>query len=429
MPEVSRIYTDTSLFSQYQAASKVDYYRSGRSDMSAVENAVVLPCVKRRDANGKSVFVGGVIDAKGKFFTPSAHIHSLDDETGSLKQGYEFDCSSVVEDGRTVIYGGILYDHFGHSLVESLNRLWYVLDQDDKETPVVFLTESGRSLCPQIADMFSLLKLDGRLMFITRPIRFAKVIVPGQSGVLAGYYTDDFLRPFDAICAAVEAKPFDKVYLSRRRFKGGIKIYGEDKLEKTFKANGFKVIYPERLSLREQISYIKGAKEIASVMGSATHLSLFAKEGTKNIVLERTEHINKEQILINQARKLDWRSVSANMNYLPVGHEFSPILLGVTDYVAAFFKDGQMRFVSRDVNRISDGAIRHFCRAFFARYSSGKYNPQIEGLSAVYAKRTALFCKTAFLSLRQRLFMKRSDGLFRIYTIFGFSFKVRRRKI
>ena len=155
----------------------------------------------------------------------------------------------------------------------------------------------------------------------------------------------------------------------------------------------------------------------------------FAKEGTKNIVLERTEHINKEQILINQARKLDWRSVSANMNYLPVGHEFSPILLGVTDSVAAFFKDGQMRFDSRDVNRISDGAVRHFCRAFFARYSSGKYNPQIEGLSAVYAKRTALFCKTAFLSLRQRLFMKRSDGLFRIYTIFGFSFKVRRRKI
>lgn len=428
MPEVSRIYTDTFLFSQYQAASKVDYYRSGRSDVSAVENAVVLPCVKRRDANGKSVFVGGVIDAKGKFFTPSAHIHSLDDETGSLKQGYEFDCSSVVEDGRTVIYGGILYDHFGHSLVESLNRLWYVLDQDDKETPVVFLTESGRSLCSQIADMFSLLKLDGRLMFITRPIRFAKVIVPGQSGVLAGYYTDDFLRPFDAICAAVEAKPFDKVYLSRRRFKGGIKIYGEDKLEKTFKANGFKVIYPERLSLREQISYIRGAKEIASVMGSATHLSLFAKEGTKNIVLERTEHINKEQILINQARKLDWRSVSANMNYLPVDNEFSPILMGITDNLARFFKEHGYGFNAGDVNSIADRYVRRFNQSWFSRYSTPKYNNRIAAALPAYSDRIGRYCKTAFLSLRQHLFMKRTEGEYRVWSILGFSFKTKRNK-
>lgn len=428
MPKVSRIYADASIVPSYQAASAVDYYRPARPDVSAVENAVVLPCVKRRDANGKSVFAGGVIDAQGKFFTPSSHIHSLDDDAGSLKQGYEFDGSSVVDDGRTVVYGGILYDHFGHSLVESLNRLWYVLERDGEETPVVFFTESGRSLCPQVAEMFSLLGLDKRLIFITRPTRFAKVVVPEQSGVLTGYYTDDFLTPFNAIRAAVRAKPFDKVYLSRRKFKGGIKIYGEDKLEKVFKANGYHVVYPEQISLKEQIAYIKGAKEIACVMGSAAHLTLFAAPKTRLIVLERTEHINKEQILINQARKLDWYSVGANMNYLPVGHEFSPLLLGVTDCVAAFFTDHGFKFDPKDVNRISDRAVRRFCRAFFTRYSTNKYNGALTGIDPVYVKRIKTCCSTAFLSLRQRLFRKQTDGDYRVYSLLGFSFKKRRKQ-
>lgn len=428
MPEVSRIYTDTSLFSQYQAASEVDYYRSGRSDVSAVENAVVLPCVKRRDANGKSVFVGGVIDAKGKFFTPSAHIHSLDDETGSLKQGYEFDCSSVVEDGRTVIWGGVLFDHFGHFLCESLNRLWYAAQYPEKKYPVVFICEKTRKISSSVRSLLELLGIsDDRLILIDRPTRFARIIVPEQSSVLTGFYTKEFVLPFQKMATGIEAKPFEKVYFSRRKFKGGIKIFGEDKLERVFKANGYKVVYPERLSLKEQIAYVKGAKEMACVMGSAAHLSLFAAPETKLIVLERTEHINKEQILINQAMELDWYSVGANMNYLPVGHEFSPILMGITDQAAAFFTDHGFKFNPKDVNRISDRYVRRFNQSWLSRYSSYKHNSQLEQIPPVYVHRLRLYCQTAFLSLRQRLFMKRTEGDRRVWSILGFSFKTKRR--
>lgn len=429
MPEVSRIYTDTSLFSQYQAASKVDYYRSGRSDVSAVENAVVLPCVKRRDANGKSVFVGGVIDAKGKFFTPSAHIHSLDDETGSLKQGYEFDCSSVVEDGRTVIWGGVLFDHFGHFLCESLNRLWYAAQYPEKKYPVVFICEKARKISSSVRSLLELLGIsDDRLILIDRPTRFERIIVPEQSSVLTGFYTKEFVLPFQKMATGIEAEPFKKVYFSRRKFKGGIKIFGEDKLERVFKANGYKVVYPERLSLKEQIAYVKGAKEMACVMGSAAHLSLFAAPKTKLIVLERTEHINKEQILINQAMELDWYSVGANMNYLPVGHEFSPILMGITDQAAAFFTDHGFKFNPKDVNRISDRYVRRFNQSWLSRYSSYKHNSQLEQIPPVYVHRLRLYCQTAFLSLRQRLFMKRTEGEYRVWSILGFSFKTKRHR-
>lgn len=425
---VRRIYVDESLKTEYAAATAVDYHRTAEPAVSFAEKAVVLPLKKWKNGKGETVFAGGVIDESGCFFTPSAHIHLLDGDTGSLKSGYEFDGNAVVEDAREVIYGGILYDHFGHALVESLNRLWYILEHPEQTAPVVFLRETDKPLCPQVADMLSLLKLDGRLIFVARPTRFAKVTVPEQSGVLTGYYTDKFLKPFNAISTTVTAKPFDKVYLSRRKFKGGIKIYGEDKLERVFKANGYHIVYPERISLKEQIAYVKGAKEIACVMGSAAHLTLFAAPKTKLIVLERTEHINKEQILINQAMDLDWYSVDANLNYLPVGHEFSPMLLGITDSAAKFFRDHGMRFDEREINRVSDRAVRRFCRAFFARYSSNKYNAQINGLAPVCAKRIGVCCKTAFLSLRERLFRKQTDGEFRVFAVFGFTFRKRRKR-
>ena len=413
---------------EYAAAAAVDYRRTVEPVVSFSEKAVVLPLKKRKNGKGESVFAGGVIDESGRFFTPSTHVHSLDGDTGSLKSGYEFDENAVAEDAREVIYGGVLYDHFGHALVESLNRLWYVLEHPEQTAPVVFLRETDKPLCPQVADMLSLLKLNGRLIFIARPTRFAKVTVPEQSSVLTGYYTDKFLKPFDAISAIVTAKTFDRVYLSRRKFKSGIAMIGEDKLEKVFASNGWHVVYPEHLPLAEQIAYVKGAKKIACVMGSASHLALFAGKGTESVVLERTENINREQVLINQARELDWYSVDANLNYLPVGHEFSPMLLGITDSAAKFFHDHGMRFDERAVNYVSDRAVRRFCRAFFTRYSSNKYNAQINGVAPVYAKRIGLCCKTAFLSLRERLFRKQTDGDFRIFTVFGFTFRKRRKR-
>lgn len=423
-----RIYTYEELVERYETAFAKDYFKPISARADEIDNATVLPLKKCLNETGNSYFQGGVVDENGVFFEPSAHIHVLENEIGSLKSAYVFDEKNVLFCNETVIYGGVLFDHFGHFLVESVSRLWYAVKNRDLPFPIVFIKEMSRDLSPQITDFFKLLGIEKeRLVFIDQSTRFSKVIVPCQSGVFSGYYSDFFMLPYQAVADAVEAKPYDKVYLSRRKFKSGITIVGEDKLEKAFKANGFKVVYPERLSLREQIAYVKGAKEVACVMGTAAHLCLFAAEKTKMIVLERTEHINTEQILIQQAAKSDWYSLCANLNYLPVGHEFSPLLLGLTDCVAEFFKDRAFIFNEKDVNRVSNGAVKKFNRAFFARYSSNKYNGTLTGMDPVYVRRIKTCCSTAFLSLRQKLFMKRSDGLFRLYTVFGFSFKIKRR--
>ena len=422
-----RIYTDPEIYQRYERAFSRDYFKSIAEKTDKVENAVVLPLKKRLDKEGKGFFLGGITDEKGKFFEPSAHIHDFKTETGSLKKGYPFDPNTVFCDPGTVIYGGILFDHFGHFLTESVNRLWFVVKNRNLSYPIVFIKEKNREVSSQIIEFFKLIGVEKeRLLFIDVPTKFSKIIVPCQSSVFANYYSELFLVPYQVAAAGIKAKSYERIYLSRRKFRTGITIIGEEKLEKAFKANGFKVIYPERLGLSEQIAYIKGAKEMASVMGTATHLSLFADKGTKNIVLERSENIVDEQILINQAAGLDGYSISVCQNFLPVGHEFSPLLLGITDHLGEFFNDRGFSFNQKDLNRVSDRAVQKFNHAFFARYSSNKYNGALTGIDPVYVRRIKKYCSTAFLTLRQRLFMKRSDGMFRIYTLFGFSFKVRR---
>lgn len=424
-----RIYTDESLYKRYEEACGKEYYKEISEKTDIAENAVVLPLIKQLDKNGKGCFLGGIIDENGSFFAPSAHIHDVKTTVGSLKDGYDFDKNNVVVDDRTVIYGGLLYKQFGHFLAESTNRLWYAIKHRELSYPIVFVKEKSKTISPQIIEFFELAGIKKeRLIFIKKPTRFQKIIVPCQSNIFSCYYSDMFLIPYQTAATSVVAKPYDRIYLSRRKFKGNFRLIGEEKLEKAFKANGFKVLYPERLRLSEQISYIKGAKEIASVMGTATHLSLFANEGTKNIVLERSEDIIYEQILINQAVGLDWFSLCANLNYLPAGHEFSPILLGFTNHVAEFFKDNGYSFDKSDVNRISNRAVRDFNRSFFARYSSNKYNGTLTGMDPVYIRRIKKCCKTAFLSLRERFFRKQTDGDFRIFTLFGFTFRKRRKR-
>lgn len=427
MPDAKRIYVNPLLKEEYLSKYRKEYFQEQGSSVSEVENAVVLPLKKNFNEKGNSFFQGGVVDAEGNFFDACAHIHSLENEIGSLKTSYDFKEKDVISDDGTVIYGGILFDHLGHFLTESTTRLWYAIEHAEQKYPIVFLKEMTRPFGPQILQFFDLLGLSGRVLCLDRPTRFKKVIVPSVSSIFAASYNDKFMSPFRTAAAAVKAETYEKIYLSRRKFKTGIKIFGEDKLEKAFKTNGYKIIYPEKLTLKKQIAYIKGAKEIASVMGTATHLSLFANKNTKNIVLERSEVIVYEQILINQAVGLDWYSVSASQNYLPVGHEFSPLLIGITDHVAEFFKNNGFAFDQKDINKIPDKAIRQFNRSWFSRYSANKYNRQIVGLDPIYADRIKSCCQTAFLSFRQRLFMKRTDGIFRIYTIFGFSFKVRRK--
>lgn len=421
-----RLYVDRELMGKYLSACSTEYRRPDKPGVTEVENHIILPAKKVTDGDGVRRHIGGIVDNNFKFYEPSGHQHHLGtDKTGSMIEGYAVEEKDIVSSDKTVLYGGLLLNHLGHFLVECSTRLWHWVEIGDSDLEVVFIVEKEEQPSARVKEFLDLMGIR-KVSFVKTPTRFKKIIVPEDSSVMDGFFTEEFMVPFRTAALNVEAASFDRVYLSRGKFKSSVHIYGEKDLEKVFRDNGYKVVYPETLPLKEQIALIKGAKDIACVMGTAAHLFVFAAPGTRSATLERTDEVIEEQILINQAARLDWRIVCAHMNFLPVRHSAGPIILGINTHAARYFEDNGFRFDRSKVNRPKEECVRKVCFEWFGKYSSPSMNLWLEGIDPLFAKRVAAYCSKAFLSLRQRLFLVRTDGNTRIYRIFGMEFRKKR---
>lgn len=45
---------------------------------------------------------------------------------------------------ENVVFGGVIVGHFGHFILESMGRLWYLLKHDTLNTRIVFTTVLGQ---------------------------------------------------------------------------------------------------------------------------------------------------------------------------------------------------------------------------------------------------------------------------------------------
>ncbi|TQR59598.1 hypothetical protein DMC01_07040 [Campylobacter troglodytis] len=73
------------------------------------------------------------------------------------------------------MFGGILCAHFGHFIIESLARIWYVLQNPKDTRRIVFLLMpfGANEPKPWFSDFFRLLKLDEkRVFFVKKPTQF-----------------------------------------------------------------------------------------------------------------------------------------------------------------------------------------------------------------------------------------------------------------
>jgi len=76
---------------------------------------------------------------------------------------------------------------------------------------------------------------------------------------------------------AVRPDSLEKVYVSRSALpnrRGG--VFGEARIEALMEANGYTVIFPERLTLEKQLSIYMGAKSLVALEGSALHMAAYA---------------------------------------------------------------------------------------------------------------------------------------------------------
>lgn len=244
------------------------------------------------------------------------------------------ECDFIPSD---VIYGGMLCKHWGHFIINASIHLWFAVKHwKESNLPIVFSTpEKPRK---RILDFLKLTGIpENRFVFIMKPTRFKSVIVPEPSFAIKKdclCIAEEFKIPFDAVRSKAKPSKYKKIYLSRRKFSTPNSPFphGEDAFERIFKANGYKIIYPERLSLRRQISLFDNAETVATTNGTLAHNVVLMNDRQRLIILNRTadRSINALQNSLNAIKHIECHQADAFYAPLPTHHGFGPVYFQLT---------------------------------------------------------------------------------------------------
>lgn len=175
-----------------------------------------------------------------------------------------------------VIYGGILFRHFGHALAEGIHRLWpRYAHKEVHGASVAFNLVKHFKITPYITEAMNLHGLSrSQMILITEPIRFSRLFVGRQARTLAGPTTIPHYRMMlDSDLSRRLPPPTGsrRLYLSRMNHHHTGSYYGESFVEQALAADGFEIVYPEDFTLTELVTKLRDASLAIFAEGSAIH--------------------------------------------------------------------------------------------------------------------------------------------------------------
>jgi hypothetical protein len=193
------------------------------------------------------------------------------------------------EVNEEVIYLGWLFNHFGHFLMQSLARTWFLADVSPA-VKVIFDPPS-RAWAQPTPWVLRMLEAFGvppeRILALDVPTRLRRLIIPEPLFEPRGMAHDHVVRvheamarPYHAVAERIagDATPSEQpVYLSRRLLPPSQRtIVGEEDLEEVLRANGFRIAHTQTMTFEDQVRLVNEHVDIVSNAGSAAHNVLFA---------------------------------------------------------------------------------------------------------------------------------------------------------
>lgn len=195
----------------------------------------------------------------------------------------------------SAVYCGHMFDHFGHFLTETLPQCyWSQLDAQY----IIFHPWTGysRKRFPRNAFIPPLLEAAGidrsRLLIADQYIHIDKLYLPDRSNFIIDrkMNTPESLEVYKNISEnlSITGTPA-RIFFSRRNWhKNRNNVANQIELEQKFAEWGFEIYMPEELPVIDQVKLAASADIMAGEIGSALHLSVFMKPGTRVIGLGRT---------------------------------------------------------------------------------------------------------------------------------------------
>ncbi len=301
-----------------------------------VENGYILP--------KSEIYLckGGVADENREYVTESGI-----DNNGSficIDGSYEFDEFREGECDE-IIYLGYFYRHWGHFLMDCTTRMWILLDDRYKDTKVSFQNHPAQTCDGNYSRFLQLIGLDeDRIVRDTVPTRYKRIIVPEEARHESDRrHMDCWYRIFDKAVANAyyerETVP-DKVFFSRGLF--GKPEYGEEEIQQNFEKNGYSILYPEKLSVDEQIGIFQCAGEIVSENSSICMNVVFARKGLKWTVINKYSAVHENFSELRYEKDIDIEYVDAyedRLNYYGNVIGTRPYLMSFNQNMIRYFED------------------------------------------------------------------------------------------
>lgn len=271
---------------------------------------------------------------------------------GAYGGEYPFNKSDIDYLDETVIFIPIIPKQWGHFIIDAISRLWFILDEKYSNYKILYNSWcfTNGELTGNYKKVFEYLGIEDRMVFVDKPLKVKEILIPQDTMNFSNYYFKDFKILTQLISDKVMNKmdknsltKYKKIYFSRTKLSTSkFKEIGEIHLENALKNVGFKVLYPEKLSLEEQIFYFQTADCVVGLSGTIMHNIVFSNPNTKVFILNRTCMPNHPQLMLNKLfdNKVYIVDVYDKLSLKhPKDYGNGPFLLSATEYFRNFLID------------------------------------------------------------------------------------------
>ena len=217
--------------------------------------------------------------------------------------------------GRT-LYLGPFMNRYGQFITEGLSRYW---KQDmgpvDHVVAYPFMHDNGNIQIEEFhRHLAGLLEVPiDRMAILRSQTVFDEIVVPEQLWSNNAQVNVHMRAVYERIRARhVGTKSSGRLFLSRAPSK---RLGNPLAVEEVFASFGFRVIYPERLPIAEQIALYANCEVLASVSGGGMHNCLFARPGLMTIEVGDTRARRNPVLMQRMANEL----AQVEAHFIPFG--------------------------------------------------------------------------------------------------------------
>lgn len=299
------------LYEKYKKAIctgfEVSYFSNKALNAVTVKNAIVEPI---RRIGGRSQ--GGVCDENFKIIAGHANF-SINGNTNAryITSSYNVHPDELDYCDEDVIWGGVMYDHPGHLIIESIaDRLWYWVKNNDTTKRIAVTVSWGDGNGRFLKEFMEALGIpDELLIFVIKPTKFASVTIPDASEYVHKWpysceFTREYISVFDYIRSRAVSRDCKKIYLTKSKTNLS-NIVGENFFIDFYRNKGFTIINPEDYTIREKVELLIDADEVVTPDGTNVLYAIFCRHLSKLTILTRTNaEINSGDLIPLEASNI-----------------------------------------------------------------------------------------------------------------------------